>query len=73
MEGRVKIVCAECGHSREVSGEMPEEYTACFASIVRDDGFVPRPGVGLAFICGACLRKFEGHETVDDEEKVRRG
>jgi len=52
---------------------MPEEYTACFASIVRDDGFVPRPGVGLAFICGACLRKFEGHETVDDEEKVRRG
>ena len=70
MEGRVQITCAECGRKREISGEMPEEYTACFADVVRQDGFVPRPGVGLAFICGACLRTFEGHETVDDERKI---
>ncbi len=72
MEGRVKLVCAECGRTREVSGEIPEEYTDSFAKIVREDGFVPRPGVKLAFICGKCLHKYEGHETVDDEEKVRR-
>jgi hypothetical protein len=73
VEGRVKIVCAECGRAREVSGEIPEEYTDCFIKIVREDGFVPRPGVAaLTFICGTCLRKYEGHETVDDEEKVRR-
>lgn len=72
MEGRVKLVCAECGRAREVSGEIPEEYTDCFIKIVREDGFVPRPGVKFAFICGKCLRKYEGHESVDDEEKVRR-
>ncbi|HEX9162329.1 MAG TPA: hypothetical protein VF980_11530 [Thermoanaerobaculia bacterium] len=72
MEGRVKIFCAECGRTRECSGEMPEEYIECFAKMVREDGFVPRPGVStLAFICGSCLRKYEGHETVDDEEKIR--
>ncbi len=71
MEGRATIVCAECGRAREVSGEMPEEYTACFVQIVREDGFVPRPGVHLAFICGSCLRKYEGSETADDEEKIR--
>jgi hypothetical protein len=71
VEGRVNIVCAECGRTREVSGEIPEEYTDCFMKIVREDGYVPRPGVELALICGACLRRYEGHETVDDEEKVR--
>ena len=72
MEGRYKVVCAECGRSREVSGEMPEEYTACFARIVAEDGFVPRPGNACAFICGSCLRNWEGSETADDEEKIRR-
>ena len=73
MEGRVRIVCAECGRTREVSGEIPKEYTDCFTKIIREDGFVPRPGVStLALICGACLRKYEGHESVDDEEKIRR-
>jgi hypothetical protein len=72
VEGRVQIRCEECGKTREVSGEIPEEYTACFTQIVREDGFVPRPGVELAFICGACLRNYEGHETVDDEEKIRK-
>ena len=72
MKGRVQIRCAECGRTREVSGEIPEEYTACFRQVVEEDGFVPRPGVSLAFICGQCLLKFAGHETVDDEEKIHR-
>lgn len=72
MEGRVQLRCAECGRTREVSGEMPEEYTACFARIVSEDGFVPRPGVNLTMICGACLQNYAGHETVDDEEKLKR-
>ena len=71
MEGRVRIRCVECGKTREVSGEIPEEYTDCFVKIVREDGFVPRPGVDLAFICGACLLRYAGHESVDDEDKVR--
>ena len=66
MEGRVRVVCTECGRAREVSGEIPKEYTECFAKIIREDGFVPRPGTSLAFICGSCLRKYEGHESVDD-------
>ncbi|HEU4520988.1 MAG TPA: hypothetical protein VFT12_03230 [Thermoanaerobaculia bacterium] len=74
MEGRVIIRCAECGRTKEVSGEIPEEYTACFARIVEKDGFVPRPGVEPAFICGSCLRAgYAGHETVDDERKINRG
>ena len=72
MDGRVRIRCAECGKTRDLSGEIPEEYTACFQNIVREDGFVPRPGVDLALICGVCLLRYEGHETVDDEEIVRR-
>lgn len=71
MKGSVQIRCAECGRTREVSGEMPEEYTACFRQVVEEDGFVPRPGAGSAFICGKCLLKFAGHETVDDEDKVQ--
>ena len=70
MEGRVQLVCAECGVTKEISGEIPREYTDCFAKAVAEDGWVPRPGVQPAFICGACLTKFAGHETVDDEEKV---
>ena len=71
MEGRYKVVCAECGRIREVSGEMPEEYTVCFAKIVAEDGFVPRPGNACAFICGSCFAKYEGSETRDDQEKIR--
>ena len=71
MEGRVLLKCAECGKSREVSGEMPEEYTACFSQVIAEDGFVPRPGVNLAMICGDCARSYYGHETRDDEEKVK--
>ena len=71
MEGRVRLTCAECGRTSEVSGEIPEEYTACFARMVRQEGWVPRPGVELAMICGQCATRYAGHETVDDEDKVR--
>jgi hypothetical protein len=71
MEGRVRLTCAECARTSEVSGEIPEEYTACFAKRVREEGWVPRPGVELAMICGQCATRYAGHETVDDEEKVR--
>ena len=68
MEGRVQIRCAECGKTREISGEIPEEYIASFARLVEEEGFVPRPGVGQAFICGDCLaRNYSGHESVDDK------
>ena len=73
MEGRVLLTCSECGRTREVAGEMPEEYTNDFAKAVRDEGWVPRPGATSgAFIDGECLRRgYAGHETVDDEEKVQ--
>jgi hypothetical protein len=72
MEGRVQLVCAECGGTREVVGEIPDEYIACFAEAVAEDGFVPRPGTALALICGACLRRYEstGTESRDDAEKI---
>ena len=72
MEGRVLLTCSECGRTKEISGEMPGEYTDCFAKAVREEGWVPRPGVTeLKFIDSACLKKeFSGHETVDDERKI---
>jgi len=68
MEARATVTCAECGHSREVFGEIPDEYTQCFAQVVAEDGFVPRPGASLALICGQCLRAYEapGTESHDD-------
>lgn len=70
MEGRVQVRCAECGKTREVSGEIPRDYVDSFANIVKEDGFVPRPGVNFALICGGCLLKYQGHESVDDERKI---
>ena len=72
MEARVTVTCAECGRTREVSGEIPDEYIECFARIVAEDGFVPRPGRGVALICGACLRRYEGvgTESRDDADKI---
>ncbi|HKO58172.1 MAG TPA: hypothetical protein VJ276_20055 [Thermoanaerobaculia bacterium] len=64
------VVCADCGRRREVSGEMPEDYLACFLQVVQEEGFVPRPGVQLAMICGPCAATYKGHETVDDDEKI---
>ena len=63
MEARAAVTCAECGRTREVAGEIPDEYTQCFAQVMREDGFVPRPGTTVAFVCGACLRAYEGPGT----------
>jgi hypothetical protein len=73
MEGRVRLSCDECGRTKDISGEIPDEYIDCFAKAVTEDGWVPRPGVEWKMICGQCLQKYHGHETVDDEEKVRKG
>jgi hypothetical protein len=70
MEGRVRVVCAECGRSREVSGEIPGEYTACFAQVVREEGFVPRPGAALALICRNCLKEYVGPGTESRDDEV---
>jgi hypothetical protein len=72
MEGRVLLHCGECDVSREIVGEIPDEYTRCFAEAVEKDGWVPRPGANDgSLICRACLLQYEGHESVDDEEKVQ--
>ena len=72
MEGRVVLNCGDCGLTREVVGEIPEEYTRSFAEAVARDGWVPRPGAETKFICRTCLiREYGGHETMDDEEKVQ--
>ena len=70
MEARATVVCAECGRAREVAGEIPEEFTACFVQVINEDGFVPKPGATVAFICGECLRAYEGPgtESRDDAE-----
>ncbi len=71
MEGRTRLVCADCGRICEVVGEMPADYHASFAACVTQQGWAPRPGASLAMICGACLAKYEGHETRDDAAKLR--
>lgn len=72
MEGRVQLHCSDCGLTREVAGEIPEEYMRSFAEGVLRDGWVPRPGSNSAsLICGGCLVTYSGHETVDDEPKVQ--
>lgn len=72
MEGRVQLRCAECGRAKEISGEIPDEYIDCFAKAVREGGWVPRPGVEWKMICGECLKRYAGHESVDDAEKMKR-
>ena len=71
MEGRSRLVCADCGRTCDVAGEMPREYRAAFTQCVIDQGWAPRPGARFAMICGACLSKYEGHETKDDGEKIK--
>lgn len=72
MEGRVLLHCAECNLTREIVGEIAEEYTLSFLDAVRLDGWAPRPGANhFSLICRECLLKYAGHETVDDEEKVQ--
>ena len=71
MEGRVLLTCGECSLTREIAGEIPDEYIACFERAVHEEGWSPRPGNANVLICRECLRKYEGHESVDDEEKVQ--
>ena len=72
MEGRVLLTCGDCGLTREIVGEIPEEYTRCFDEAVHRDGWVPQPGANThTLVCRDCLMKYAGHETVDDEEKVQ--
>ena len=71
MEGRVLLKCGECNLTRQISGEIPEEYTRSFDQAVHEEGWVPHPGSNSpALLCGACLGKYAGHETMDDEAKV---
>jgi hypothetical protein len=70
MEGRTQLVCGDCGRTCEVVGEMPREYRDAFTRCVFEKGWVPRPGATFAMICGECLKKYEGHETRDDAEKM---
>ncbi|HVS32534.1 MAG TPA: hypothetical protein VMS98_13910 [Thermoanaerobaculia bacterium] len=72
MEGRVQLRCAECGKTKEIAGEIPKEYIDRFAAAVQEEGWVPRPGAELKIICGRCLRRYEGHESVDDAKKIRK-
>lgn len=72
MEGRVLLKCGECELTREIAGELPDEYTRAFDAAVHQDGWVPRPGANdRSLICRDCLVKYAGHETVDDEPKVQ--
>lgn len=67
MEGRVVLNCGDCDLTAEIVGEIPDEYTRSFAEAVQRDGWVPRPGANYSsLICRDCLKKYEGHESVDD-------
>lgn len=71
MEARVQLRCGECELTREVAGEIPDEYIRSFETAVREEGWVPRPGSPDTLICRQCLLRYEGHESVDDEEKIQ--
>jgi hypothetical protein len=72
MEGRVFLKCGECPLTREIAGELPDEYIRTFDEAVHEDGWAPRPGANDgSLICRDCLVRYAGHETVDDEEKVK--
>ena len=70
MEGRVLLECGECNRTRQIAGEIPEEFTRSFDAAVHEEGWAPRPGSDNSLICGECLKTYMGHETVDYEEKV---
>ncbi len=72
MEGQVQLRCRDCGRTASVRGELPEEYTKCFADVVKRDGWVVAPGAKTDFLCGECLKGYAGHETVDDAEKIEK-
>jgi len=49
---------------------MPDEYFSYFVQVVQRDGWVVAPGSRIEFLCGVCLRNYEGSETHDDAEKI---
>lgn len=70
MMGQARLRCRDCGRTATVSGEMPAEYSACFITVVKRDGWVVAPGNACELICGECLKSYEGSETHDDAEKL---
>ena len=73
MEGRLRLHCGDCDVTDEIVGEIPDEYIRSFAAAVARHGWSPRPGARPGrLLCRECLAKsYEGHESVDDEEKVQ--
>ena len=71
MEGRVILHCGECDRTREIAGEIPDEYIRSFDTAVHEEGWAPRPGSSNILVCRDCLLRYEGHESVDDEQKIR--
>jgi hypothetical protein len=73
MEGRVILRCGDCALTREIVGEIPDEYIRSFDDAVHQDGWAPKPGSNDAqLLCRDCLaRGYSGHETVDDEPKAQ--
>ena len=72
MEGQTQLRCRDCGRTASVSGEMPDEYFACFLQVVQRDGWVVAPGHRCDLLCGECLKTYEGSETHDDGENIAR-
>ena len=70
MQGQAHLHCRDCGRTASVSGEMPEDYSACFLEVVRRDGWVVAPGSRVEMLCGDCLKNYKGSETEDDDEKL---
>ena len=72
MKGQAVLTCRDCRRTATVSGELPAEYSSCFRKVIADGGWVVAPGDRGDLLCGECLRTYEGSETHDDAEKVRR-
>jgi hypothetical protein len=71
MKGQALLVCRDCGRTASVTGEIPDDYSACFIEVVQRDGWVVAPSNKVDLLCGACLRTYEGSETHDAAEKIR--
>lgn len=72
MEGQAELCCRDCGRRASVRGELPTEYAACFAEVVKRDGWVIAPGAKTEMVCGTCLATYEMHggESKDDSPRI---
>jgi hypothetical protein len=68
MEGRTRLVCADCGRTCELPARCRELSGNVYA-LRHDAGLSAAANATLALICGACLAKYVGHETRDDAAK----